>query len=103
MAGVGGYNGWRWIFIIEGLATIVIAIVSKFIIADWPETAKFLNEKERQILISRLAADNGEAKMSRLDKPAMKRCFSDIKVYLGYVKDIYSYTPPGPTLTFVYS
>ena len=83
MAGVGGYNGWRWIFIIEGLVTIVIAIGSKFLIVDWPETAKFLNDEERKLLIGRLAADNGEARMDRLDKPALKRCFSDIKVYLG--------------------
>ncbi|KAK2735623.1 hypothetical protein FQN57_001169 [Myotisia sp. PD_48] len=85
MRGVGGYNGWRWIFIIEGIVTVVIAIASKFIIPDWPENAKFLNETERNILVSRLADDNGEAKMDRLDKAAFKRCFSDIKVYLGQV------------------
>lgn len=83
MAGIGGYNGWRWIFIIEGLATVVLAVVSKFIIADWPETAKFLSEEERALLIRRLASDQGEARMNHLDRKAAKRAFSDVKIYLG--------------------
>jgi hypothetical protein len=30
MDGIGGYGGWRWIFIIEGLMTFAIGLVSKF-------------------------------------------------------------------------
>jgi hypothetical protein len=71
------------IFIIEGLVTVVLAVVSKFWIADWPETAKFLSETERTLLISRLSEDAGEAVMNRLDKRATKRIFRDPKVYLG--------------------
>jgi MFS transporter, ACS family, DAL5 transporter family protein len=80
---VGGYNGWRWIFIIEGLVTVAIAAVSKPLIVDWPETAKFLNAEERELLACRLAMDNGCGKMDRLDKPAIKRVLSDVKIYLG--------------------
>lgn len=83
MAGVAGYNGWRWIFIIEGLITVVIAAIGKLAVVDWPETAKFLNEDERALLIARLATDQGEAKMSRLDRPAVKRTFKDWKIYCG--------------------
>ncbi|KAL4894105.1 major facilitator superfamily domain-containing protein [Aspergillus ambiguus] len=83
MDGVGGYSGWRWIFIIEGLATVVLAVVSKFIIVDWPETATFLNEDERALLVRRLANDRGNTRMDRLDKPAARRTFRDPKLYLG--------------------
>ena len=85
MAGIGGYNGWRWIFIIEGLATFVFAIVSKFFIVDWPETAKFLSPEERQLLIRRLSEDVAEARMDRLNKKARRRAFGDWKIYVGYV------------------
>lgn len=84
MDGVGGYSGWRWIFIIEGLATVVAAICAKFLIVNWPEEASFLNEHERALLIQRLSEDRGAAQMDRFDKPAIKRTFTDIKVYLGY-------------------
>ncbi|KAJ5332394.1 uncharacterized protein N7506_006177 [Penicillium brevicompactum] len=71
MDGVAGYSGWRWIFIIEGLATVAAAIAAKFLIVDWPEQSTFLNDQER------------EAQMNRFDKPAIKRTFTDIKLYLG--------------------
>ncbi|QDS71274.1 hypothetical protein FKW77_001003 [Venturia effusa] len=83
MDGIRGYKAWRWIFIIEGLMTIAIGIVSFFFIADWPHQAKFLNKEERALLVTRLASDAGEANMSRLDKRSAKRIFSDWKVYCG--------------------
>lgn len=83
MAGIGGYNGWRWIFIIEGLATISLAVVSKFFIVDWPETSTFLSLEERQMLFRRLKEDGGEARMDRLDGKARRRAFGDWKIYVG--------------------
>ncbi|KAL4945883.1 hypothetical protein BDV06DRAFT_229740 [Aspergillus oleicola] len=83
MDNVAGYKAWRWIFILEGLATILIAVIAKFIIVDWPESATFLNNEERAVLLARLKEDQGEAQMNRLDKTAMKRTFSDPKIYLG--------------------
>lgn len=83
MDGISGYSGWRWIFIIEGLATVVVAVISKFIIVDWPDTAKFLNDEERSLLLHRLSVDQGEARLDRLDRNSTKRIFSDLKIYLG--------------------
>ncbi|KAJ5749011.1 uncharacterized protein N7511_010707 [Penicillium nucicola] len=54
MDGVGGYAGWRWIFILEGLLTIVVALVAPFAIHDSPETATFLTEEERRFVIHSL-------------------------------------------------
>ena len=84
MAGIGGYNGWRWIFIIEGLATVIFAAVAKFFIVGWPETSRFLNVEERQLLLRRLSKDVEEAKMDRLDKKSRRRIFGDWKIYTGY-------------------
>lgn len=83
MAGIAGYNGWRWIFIIEGLATVIIGVVSKVFIVDWPETSKFLNGCEREVLLKRLKNDGGEARMDRLDSKARRRAFGDWKIYVG--------------------
>ncbi|KAF2738263.1 MFS general substrate transporter [Polyplosphaeria fusca] len=83
MDGIRGYGGWRWIFIIEGLVTVVIGLVAKWWVTDWPETASFLNDEERALLIARLSADSGDAVMNRLDKRAWKRILRDPKIYLG--------------------
>lgn len=61
----------------------MVGIASKWLVVDWPETASFLNEEERALLVARLAADAGEAKMNRLDRPAVKRAFGDWKIYTG--------------------
>ncbi|KAK5065099.1 hypothetical protein LTR84_000935 [Exophiala bonariae] len=84
MDGVGGYRAWRWIFLIEGAVTVFIGVMAFFIIPDWPETAKFLKPEERTLLLSTLHEDSGPAVMNRLDKKAMKRAFSDWKIYLGF-------------------
>jgi MFS family permease len=54
MDGVGGLEGWRWIFILEGIVTVVVAFASFFLLYDFPETASFLTEEERQFVIYRL-------------------------------------------------
>ncbi|KFY40781.1 hypothetical protein V495_05278 [Pseudogymnoascus sp. VKM F-4514 (FW-929)] len=83
MDGLGGYEGFRWIFIIEGLATAVIGALSKFWIVDWPETAKFLNDDERAMLVRKLAVDAGDARMDRLDSKSIKRTLLDWKIWCG--------------------
>jgi sugar phosphate permease len=85
MEGVCGYSSWRWIFILEGIATVVIALVAKFLIVDWPETAYFLSARERTILLSRLRSDTQSFPMDRLDRAAIWRILKDKKIYLGYV------------------
>uniref|UniRef100_A0A093XSM8 Putative transporter C11D3.18C n=1 Tax=Talaromyces marneffei PM1 TaxID=1077442 RepID=A0A093XSM8_TALMA len=52
MNGVGGYAGWRWIFILEGLLTVAVSLIAPFAIHDFPETAKFLTEEERELIIT---------------------------------------------------
>ncbi|KAI0091563.1 MFS general substrate transporter [Irpex rosettiformis] len=58
MDGVGGKPAWAWIFILEGLVTVLASIISFFVIQDFPDTAKFLTEEERTFVIRRLQEDD---------------------------------------------
>ncbi|KAF5863536.1 hypothetical protein ETB97_009780 [Aspergillus alliaceus] len=58
MDGVGGYAGWRWIFILEGLLTVVVAFIAPFFIHDFPETATFLTDEEREYVLHMLQSQN---------------------------------------------
>jgi len=58
MDGIGGKPGWAWIFILEGLATVVAGLLSFWIIQDFPDNAKFLTDAERTVIIRRLQSDN---------------------------------------------
>lgn len=39
-AGVGGYEGWRWIFILEGLATVLMGVAVFWLLPDSPSHAE---------------------------------------------------------------
>jgi MFS family permease len=47
MEGVGGLAGWRWIFILEGIATILSSIIAALVLPAGIISAKFLTEEER--------------------------------------------------------
>ncbi|KAL3461764.1 major facilitator superfamily domain-containing protein [Aspergillus heterothallicus] len=58
MDDVGGLAGWRWLFILEGLASIVAAVAIYFLMPDYPSTSRrFLSEEESLLACNRLAVD----------------------------------------------
>lgn len=48
MDGVGGLAGWRWIFILEGMVTILIGMVAWLSMPTDISSAKFLTPEERE-------------------------------------------------------
>lgn len=50
MDGVGGYEGWRWIFILEGLLTLVFSAVAYFFFPLYPDQCQFLTPREREFV-----------------------------------------------------
>ncbi|PYI22198.1 putative MFS transporter [Aspergillus violaceofuscus CBS 115571] len=61
MAGLRGYGGWQWVFIIEGVLTCVVSFVWYFIIPGFPEDVKWINDEERRYIQAKLAQDVGKA------------------------------------------
>ncbi|WAL81239.1 MFS transporter [Pandoraea sp. XJJ-1] len=58
MDGIAGLRGWHWLFILEGVPTILLGIACLFLLANKPKDAKWLNEDERTWLASTLAAEH---------------------------------------------
>ncbi|EIN13080.1 MFS transporter [Punctularia strigosozonata HHB-11173 SS5] len=84
MDGDRGYRGWRWVFILEGVATCLIALTFFFLVPDFPEEAAFLTEAERQFVKARLKADVGSsARHERLGMKQVLNVFKDYKIFLG--------------------
>ncbi|KAF2816704.1 MFS general substrate transporter [Mytilinidion resinicola] len=62
MDGKDGLAAWRWVFIIDGIITIAVAIYGFIVFPDTPEatTAFYLNPEERQRCCDRLVEDERE-------------------------------------------
>ncbi|KAH9813292.1 major facilitator superfamily domain-containing protein [Melampsora americana] len=54
MDGVGGKPAWAWIFILEGLATILIAFFGWWYISSSLQSASYLSDDERDFAVNRL-------------------------------------------------
>ncbi|CAK7217446.1 hypothetical protein SCUCBS95973_003154 [Sporothrix curviconia] len=53
-SGHGGLSGWQWLFLTEGLLTIVVGVLVFFFLPDFPPTAKWLTDKEKAFIQARL-------------------------------------------------
>ncbi|OJD30311.1 mfs transporter [Diplodia corticola] len=82
MKGVGNLNGWRWIFIIEGLLTIVVSLLAYLFIANYPSTAPFLTPKQRARISARLTADSDATAAEPFSWSPVARCLRDPKCWL---------------------
>jgi ACS family tartrate transporter-like MFS transporter len=58
--GVFGLHGWQWLYILEGLRAVVLAILVPFVLTDPPERAKWLAGDARAWLLARLAQERRE-------------------------------------------
>lgn len=50
----------RWLFIIEGAVTIVVAFIALWVLPNFPRTTPWLSEEEKQLAVWRLEEDIGE-------------------------------------------
>jgi MFS family permease len=54
MEGLANTRGWKWLFIIEGLMTVVAAVVAFFVLPNYPATTKWLTPEEKKLASARL-------------------------------------------------
>ena len=55
--GLFGLRGWQVMYIAEAIPTVVIGVVTFFVLTDRPEQAKFLTAEERNWLVATIAAE----------------------------------------------
>jgi ACS family tartrate transporter-like MFS transporter len=52
-----GLHGWQWLFLIEGIPSIVLGAGALLMLTDRPEDAEWLSNEQREWLIARLRQD----------------------------------------------
>ena len=76
----GGLSGWQWLFIIEGLPTLLLALMVPLILPNSPVTARWLPEGDKRKVLDWLARENME------EHRELARALRDVRVLvLGVV------------------
>ena len=84
MDGIRGYHAWRWVFILEGCASCVVAGIAYLTIPDFPDHAKWLDDDERTYVVARLAADHGSSDEEQaIDLAGILEAFRDWRMVPG--------------------
>ncbi|PIL23215.1 MFS general substrate transporter [Ganoderma sinense ZZ0214-1] len=79
--GVAGLAGWSWIFLCEGLMTVLLAIIIFIFMYDYPENATFLTDAERTWLLETIKLDSA-AGSKQFKREFIVQAVRDPKTYL---------------------
>lgn len=79
--GVAGWHGWQWLFVIEGLPTVLIGVLVYLLLADKPEQAKWLSEREKQVVSHVMEADCTH-EINQHGRGKLKATFANPKVWI---------------------
>ena len=83
--GKGGLEGWRYMFLVQGLITIIIGFLTYFWIVEFPENAHrslcFLTEEEQALAVSRIQKDRKDVQADPFRWVEVLKHAADAKVY----------------------
>ncbi|KXS17808.1 MFS general substrate transporter [Gonapodya prolifera JEL478] len=82
MNGSGGLAGWRWIFIFEGIPSIICGVLTLFILPNYPHTSKWLTEVEKEWCEKRMESNAPSARKRNFDKAEFLAVMTDPHAYL---------------------
>ncbi|MFP3515390.1 MFS transporter [Pseudomonas sp. SIMBA_077] len=67
--GVYGLAGWKWLFLLEGLPSVVLGLVVLWLLSDKIEDAPWLSAEEKKVMLARMASE---------PKPESSSTFADV-------------------------
>ncbi|KAE9367761.1 pantothenate transporter [Stipitochalara longipes BDJ] len=82
VSGKGGLSGWQWLFLVEGLITIVFGVILYFTLPDFPPTARWLTEKEKAFIQARLPKNAPREAESSFNFREIITSLKDFKMWL---------------------
>ena len=82
MSAVGGLRGWQWLYIVEGVPSVLAGIAAMFFLEDSPHKAKWLESSEKTLLVSRLQEDELAKRAHGPGHHSMGDAFRSYKVWV---------------------
>jgi D-galactonate transporter len=64
MTGVGSLASWQWLFVVEGIPSVIAGFITLRFLVDNPAKAKFLTDNEKKLVLKRLEEEDSRKKGS---------------------------------------
>ena len=96
---VQGLSAWQWLFILEGIPTVLLGVMAYFFLDDRISQAKWLTEKQKALLEKNLAQDDhGKQLHSLRDGFTNPRVWLLSFIYLFFTMGLYGVSFWLPTI-----
>lgn len=95
--GLGGFHGWQWMFIVEGLPAVLLAFYVYAVLPDKPRDAKWLNKTDVDYIENKLASEQPVG-VDKNQKFSFKTAFTNktfmliVAIYFTHQISVYSLT-----------
>ncbi|PVH98062.1 MFS general substrate transporter [Periconia macrospinosa] len=107
MRGIHGKPGWFWLFLLEGLLTVVLGAISFVWLPQSPTSTKTLlwrkgwfTEREEVIVVNRILRDDPAKGLTNIHEPArwkdIREAWSDKSMWGLYLIGLIAYIPASP-------
>ncbi|KAK9704497.1 hypothetical protein K7432_010157 [Basidiobolus ranarum] len=112
LRGVAGLKGWQWLFLIDGICTVVIAIISFFYLPEGPSRTKGLlrgkngwfDDREVKILVTRLIRDDPSKAIGRREgvkRTDLTSALMDTRIWGHLLIGFFGLMAPTPVTSYM--
>ncbi|TDZ36221.1 putative transporter [Colletotrichum spinosum] len=113
MRGVAGWSGWRWLFLLEGIVTLIVGLFSWGLMPPGPCQTRnwfrgkdgWFSDEEELIMVNRLLRDDpskGDMHNRQAVGPSLLfKAVSDWEQWPLYLIGLTAYIPPSPPSTYL--
>jgi MFS transporter, ACS family, tartrate transporter len=102
LSGTANLSGWQWVFLLEGLPSLILGIVVLFYLTDRPQVAEWLTPTEREWLVNRIEQDKSKISSRQVNRPLADLSSPFVWLlalpYFAYYTVAFAYTSWAPLL-----
>jgi D-galactonate transporter len=82
MSGAGHLSAWQWLFLLEGIPSVLVGAVTLFFLTDRPSKARWLTEDEKSLVLRGLEEDDAQKRKTSQSGHRLVDAFRSVPVWL---------------------